>query len=85
MASSKVGFKADMGNTLMSDGLGHEIHMDEPSQVVLHKEMLNSSAMQTQDVKFNLDMIDFGFTEYNRISESRGLTLNNKFDFPVRV
>ena len=74
-----------MTNTLNSDGLGQEIHMDEPSQNVLHKEMLNSSAMQTQDVKFNLDMIDFGFTEYNRISESRSLTLTNRFDFPVRV
>jgi hypothetical protein len=36
-----------MTNTLNSDGLGQEIHMDEPSQNVLHKEMLNSSAMQT--------------------------------------
>jgi hypothetical protein len=53
LGSSKVGFKGDA--TFNSDGLGHEIHMDEPSQVVLHKEMLNSSAMETRDVKFNMD------------------------------
>ena len=54
MGSSKVGFKGEMA-TLNSDGLGHEIHMDEPSQIVLHKEMLNSSTMDTRDVKFNID------------------------------
>lgn len=55
MGSSKVGFRGEMTATLVSDGLGVEIAMDEPSQVVLHKEMLNSSAMETRDVKFSLD------------------------------
>jgi hypothetical protein len=47
--------------------------MDEPSQNVLRKEMLNTIAMQTQDVEFNLDAFDFRFTEYNRISKSSSL------------
>jgi hypothetical protein len=44
-----------MTGTLSDAGLGMEIPIDDPSQVVLHKEMLNSSAMATRDVKFSTD------------------------------
>ena len=54
-----------------NDDLNLEIPIDDPSQVVLHKEMLQSSASELKDVAFGSDSIDFGFTDNGRVSESR--------------
>ena len=62
-----------------------EIPIDDPSQVVLHKEMLQSSSSEHKELRFSEDSIDFAFTENGRISESRQITLENKFNFPVLV
>lgn len=62
-----------------------EIPIDDPNQVVLHKEMLLSSSAQTRDIRLSDDYINFNFTENGRISESRQLTLENKFSFPISV
>ena len=47
--------------------------IDDPSQVVLHKEMLLSSADTAREIQFSNDTIDFSFTESGRLSEPRGL------------
>lgn len=62
-----------------------EIPIDDPNQVVLHKEMLLSSAAQNRDIRLSEDFINFNFTENGRISEARQLTLENKFSFPITV
>ena len=62
-----------------------EIPIDDPSQTVLHKEMLLGSAAQTRDLRLSDDQINFNFTESGRLSESRQLTLENKFNFPIEV
>ena len=38
-----------------NDDLNLEIPIDDPSQVVLHKEMLQSSASELKDVVFGSD------------------------------
>ena len=38
-----------------------------------------------KELKFSSDSIDFAFTESGRLSESRQITLENKFGFPVEV
>ena len=62
-----------------------EIPIDDPSQIVLHKEMLQSSQSDLKDIQFSNEFLDFGFTDHNRLSESKQLTVHNKFAFPVRV
>lgn len=47
--------------------------------------MLLSSAAQLRDLKLSDESINFNFTENGRISESRQLTLENKFGFPISV
>jgi len=75
------------GSMLESVDLDHdqEIPIDDPSQVVLHKEMLLSSASDRRDIHFSSDIVEFGFTEHGRLSESKQLSLENKFGFPVKV
>jgi hypothetical protein len=70
---------------LMAEGADLEMPMDDPSQVVIHKEMIHNSTAMTRDVQFNTDNVDFGFTDRGRISEGRTISLTNKFGFPVVV
>jgi hypothetical protein len=52
-----------------------EIQVFEPNQIVLHKEMLQSNASESRDLKFSNEYMDFGFTLHGSLSESRQLTL----------
>jgi hypothetical protein len=65
--------------------INQEIPIDDPTQVVLHKEMFIDITSQTRDVRFNQDFIDFSFAESGRISESKSITLENKYPFSVNV
>lgn len=62
-----------------------EIPIDDPNQTVLHKEMLLSAAAPTREIQMSDEAINFGFTESGRLSESRVLTVSNKFGFPIAV
>ena len=42
-----------MGGSKMADELYLEIPIDDPSQVVLHKEMLQSSSSESKDLHFS--------------------------------
>ena len=65
--------------------LPSKAHVFESNQVVLHKEMLQSSSSDLRDIKFSNEFVDFGFTHHGALSEDRHLTLFNRFPFPVRV
>ena len=56
-----------------------EIPIDDPSQVVLHKEMFLEVNSSNRDVFVHEDHLDFAFTEFGRSSESKVITLTNKF------
>lgn len=62
-----------------------EIPIDDPNQVVLHKEMFLEMSAETRDLKLREEFIDFGFTECGRVSEGKQVTLDNKFPFEVTV
>lgn len=62
-----------------------EIPIDDPNQVVLHKEMFLEQTSDNRDIKLREDFIDFGFTECTRVSEGRQITIDNKFPFEVQV
>ncbi len=59
--------------------------IDDPSQVVLHKEMMYSSTDAARDITFSDDFLDFAFTESGRLSEQKSLCVHNKFNFPIEV
>jgi hypothetical protein len=40
-----------------------EIPIDDPSQVILHKEMMLNMSADFRNVRFSCDNIDFGFAE----------------------
>lgn len=63
----------------------YEIPIDDPSQVALHKEMLQSFTSAQRDVQLSCEQIDFAFTHSGRLSEPKSVTIENKFSFPVRV
>ena len=65
--------------------LNLEIPIDDPSQTVLHKEMLLAASENVKDVRLSTDSLDFAFTEKGRLSESKSLSVENKFAFPVMV
>lgn len=65
--------------------MNQEIPIDDPSQVVLHKEMLIDVTAESRDVRANTDFLDFNFAEAGRISESKQLTIYNKFPFSIDV
>lgn len=54
-----------------------EIPIDDPNQVVLHKEMFLESTAESRDVKLREEFLDFSFTEYNRLSEGKIITIDN--------
>jgi hypothetical protein len=55
----------------MDLAINQEIPIDDPTQVVLHKEMLIDVTNPARDVRFNQDFIDFAFADSGRISESK--------------
>ena len=64
----------------------HEIAIDDPNQVILHKEMFLEMTSESRDLKFREDYIDFGFTEFGRVSsDGKSVTMDNKFPFDVQV
>ena len=87
-AMNKDGIEA-MEDSLMDSALDADLHLeipiDDPNQVVLHKEMLLNCAAASRDLRLSDDSINFNFTESGRLSEGRQLTLENKFNFPVTV
>jgi len=62
-----------------------EIPIDDPNQVVLHKEMFLEMTSENRDAKLREEFIDFSFTECGRVSESKAITLDNKFPFDIQV
>jgi len=48
-----------------------EIPIDDPNQVVLHKEMFLEITSEKRDLKLREDFIDFSFTLCNRLSEGK--------------
>ena len=62
-----------------------EIPIDDPSQVVLHKEMFIDLKQGNRELRFSQDFVDFAFAESGRISESKTVSLYNKFPFSVEV
>jgi hypothetical protein len=65
--------------------MNQEIPIDDPSQVVLHKEMFVGADNEMLDVRTSQDFVDFAFAESGRISDSRQLTVQNKHSFSVDV
>lgn len=60
-----------MGSVEVSPDLALEIPIDDPSQVALHKELLQVSSSDLKELKFSSDCIDFAFTESGRLSEPK--------------
>jgi len=63
----------------------HEIAIDDPNQVVLHKEMFLEVSSEGRDLALREEYLDFGFTDHGRVSESKQITFDNKFPFDVSV
>ena len=40
---------------------------------------------QKKDISLSNDFVDFNFTHVGRFSESKPITVNNKFPFPIDV
>ena len=55
--------------------MNQEIPIDDPSQVVLHKEMFLDVTSEDREIRLNADFLDFNFTHVGRISDSRQLTM----------
>ena len=51
--------------------INQEIPIDDPTQVVLHKEMFIDVTKESREVKLGMDFLDFNFAESGRISESK--------------
>jgi hypothetical protein len=62
-----------------------EIPIDDPNQVVLHKEMFLEMSSENRDIKLREDFLDFSFTSYGRVSDSKVVTLDNKFPFDIQI
>jgi hypothetical protein len=78
--------KVSMTNLSAADlEMNQEIPIDDPSEVVLHKEMLIDITAEGRDVRVSADFLDFNFAESGRFSESKSLTVYNKFPFSVDV
>jgi hypothetical protein len=65
--------------------MAQEIPIDDPGQVVLHKEMFVEATSSVLEVRASADFLDYNFTESGRISGSMQLTLTNAHRFPVDV
>lgn len=47
--------------------------------------MFSDITAANKDVRFSHDFMDFAFAESGRISESKSITLENTFPFPIDV
>ena len=65
--------------------INQEIPIDDPTQVVLHKEMVVDISAASRDVRFSADFIDFAFADSGRVSESKSITLDNAFPFAIEI
>lgn len=79
------GMEDSLMDSAMDVDLHLEIPIDDPNQVILHKEMLYDSAAPQRELRLSDGSVNFNFTENGRLSESRQLTLENKFNFPIAV
>jgi len=78
--------RASMGVSSMDDlEMNQEIPIDDPTQVVLHKEMFSDVTSTQRDVILSADFIDFAFGQTGRFSESKQLSVENKFPFSIEV
>jgi len=70
---TSMGTDEKLGITSMEEELEliHEIAIDDPNQVVLHKEMFLEMSSESRDLKLREEYVDFGFTEYGRVSENK--------------
>ena len=62
-----------------------EIPIDDPNQTVLHKEMMLEMSAKGRDVTIRENFLDFGFCEYNRLSEVQSIAVANSFPFDIEV
>ena len=65
--------------------INQEIPIDDPTQVVLHKEMFIDVTNEKREIRLSMDFLDFNFAESGRFSESKHLTVTNKYPFSVDV
>jgi len=65
--------------------INQEIPIDDPSQVVLHKEMFIDIKSTSRELRVSQDFVDFAFAESGRISEAKQITVYNKYPFAVDV
>ena len=79
------GAEGSVISAAMDFEINQEIPIDDPTQVVLHKEMLTDVTSIERDIRLNQDFIDFAFAESGRISESKQLTVENKYPFSIDV
>ena len=90
MANANASFNEDRASdyenmSAMDLEINQEVPIDDPSQVVLHKEMFADISAPARDVRFSQDFLDFAFADSGRISESKSITLDNAFPFAIDV
>lgn len=69
--TSKDNFEDSLMDSALDVDLHLEIPIDDPSSVVLHKEMLLGSTATTRDLRLSDESINFHFTENGRLSDPR--------------
>jgi hypothetical protein len=73
-----------MGNSFEDEvEVDLEIPIDDPNQVVLHKEMFLEMSSENRDLKLREEYIDFSYSEYGRVSEAKTVNIDNKYPFDV--
>ena len=69
-----------------TSGLNLEIPIDDPNQIVLHKEMFLEMCNAVQrGVFLKEEFLDFGFGRAGMVSEPRTVTVVNSFVFPIEI
>ena len=77
---------ASIGVSSMNDlEMNQEIPIDDPTQVVLHKEMFTEVTKDSNQIQLGTDFIDFSYGQTGRFSESKQLQCKNKFPFAIDV
>ena len=71
LAEGEKGFAVGTGFEDEMEINNNEIPIDDPNQVVLHKEMLQEISSDKKDIKILEEFLDFNFAEYGRLSESK--------------
>ena len=78
--------KGDWLNTLdEEEKLNLEIPIDDPNQVVLHKEMMLESTSLKWEVWFDTENLDFNFCDYGWASEFKEIHVCNDYPFSVKI